>query len=500
MDFITSSHSLYDRYINEWRLAVRSFYGSVEYRNGQYLKSYAIDNTTPSEVITTYDLDGDGNQTGKYSTRLAGSKTENEAGLGTSSFYTEKLENVPVFPYTRLYVSEYNAILFRNTPTRDLPDNDVTNDFINDVDGEGNSINEFMSMVDCFTTVCGVVWISCIKPGDSPYAKLKMYKPTDVTNWEYSYDNSGNLVLKKLVLKIDSSDAVDVYQYLTAETIDTVFVIKDEEKDLDLPEAAEKVITDDGDFNYYIISQENELGYIPVRPVYQSNKIYNGVGHTPIFDIAQIQRSIYGDMGEIYSAVSYGSHPVNLVDDETAQLNGGSIGAEPGTVVRVMSNQNGQPQHVFEFVAPPLDSISELRELIDGKIEKMNTVAMIRSEDIVKASTSGAHLEQYDSKLEAFIRKKATSLENAEIELWKMWYDWNGTTMPEDFYITYNRLYSQKGLSNEIKETKELIELVEAYDASNVTEEDAEFSADIKAELKDKIVQLMNSSHSQNSL
>ena len=51
--------------------------------------------------------------------------------------------------------------------------------------------------------------------------------------------------------------------------------------------------------NIYYIEQENPLGYIPCIPVYQNQKIYNGVGSTPTFDLAQIQRSVYGDMAEI---------------------------------------------------------------------------------------------------------------------------------------------------------------------------------------------------------
>ena len=233
---------------------------------------------------------------------------------------------------------------------------------------------------------------------------------------------------------------------------------------MDFPDGTEFLTEDDEDKGFYRHVQVNELGYIPVRPIYQSTKIQNGVGHTPIFDISQIQKSVYADMGEIYSAVSYGSHPVNIVDEETLQANGDSIGAEPGSVVRVANSLNGQPNYVYEFVAPPLDSIKELRELIDQKIDKMNQVAMIRSEDLIKASRSGVQIEQYDSKLEALIRKKATSLENAEYQLWRMWFDWEGQPMPEEFAISYNRHFNVKSLENELAEIDKLLLSYERYD------------------------------------
>ena len=238
----------------------------------------------------------------------------------------------------------------------------------------------------------------------------------------------------------------------------------DEDTDMSLPEGAEYLEDTEGK-GFYRIVQENELGHLKfVRPVYQSTKIYNGIGHTPIFDIAQIQRSIYGDYGEIYSSISYGAHPVTLVDETTLSQNDFNVGAEPGAVINVQAGLNGQPNYVFEFRAPPLDSIQELRALVEQKIEKMNQVAMVRSDELIKASRSGVQIEMYDSKLEAFIRKKATSLENVEAHyLWPAWFEWMGQQTPEDLTVSYNRLYSQKGLENELREIDMLINAYEKY-------------------------------------
>jgi hypothetical protein len=465
-DFITGNHTLYNRYIDDWKLAVKSYYGGVEYRLGNYLKAYDIDYSTPSDVVNTYDLDSNGIAVNKYRSTIQPVNTRAEADNGTqynSSFYQEKLNNVPVLPYTRLYVSEYNAILFRTAPVRNLPNDSDVEDFISNVDGEDNSINEFMSQVDTFTTVFGVVWISCLKPAGAAYPRWRMHTPIDVVNWQYGYTTSGDLELTKIVIRTATEPDVEIYQYITKETIETVFVPYEDDVDVDLPIGVIPIEGDDGK-TIYRISQPNELGYIPVRPVYQSTKIYNGVGHTPIFDIAQLQRSIYGDFGEIYSAVSYGAHPVNIVDEATLAQNNFNVGAEPGTTIQVQSSLNGQPSYVYEFVAPPLDSISELRALVEQKIEKMNQVAMIRSDELIKASRSGVQLEQFDSKLEAFIRKKATSLENVEAHsLWPMWFDWQGLPVPDDLTVSYNRLYSQRGVENELNELNKMLDAYERY-------------------------------------
>jgi len=480
-DFVLGSHDLYNRYVDDWKLAVKSYYGGVEYRNGQYLKAYEIDYSTPSETINTYDIDDNGVQTAKYSSKITPVNTANEAEYGdqyASNFYQEKIQNVPVLPYTRLYVSEYNAILFRTPPVRELPEDPDVEAFITNVDGDNNSINEFMSQVDTYTTIYGVVWVSCIKPAGADLPRWRWHSPLDVTNWQYGYAENGDLELTKLVVRVTTEPEVEIYQYFTKDTIETIFVPFDDDVEIEVPEGAEFIKGGEDDKGFYRIVQENELGYIPVRPVYQSSKIYNGIGHTPTFDIAQLQRSIYGDYGEIYSSISYGTHPVTVVDRETLNENNFSVSAEPGSVIAVQNSLNGQPNYVFEFRAPPLDSIKELRELVEQKIEKMNQVAMVRSDELIKASRSGVQIEHYDSKLEAFIRKKATSLENLEAHsLWPMWYDWMGKPMPEDLGISYNRLYSQKGIENELKEIDMLIA---AY-----TRFDEVFGADLEYTIRD---------------
>jgi len=193
-------------------------------------------------------------------------------------------------------------------------------------------------------------------------------------------------------------------------------------------------------------------------------------------------------MGEIYSCISYGAHPVNIVDEDTLNRNGNSVGAEPGAVIITGASLDGQPNFTYSFVSPTLDSVSEIRAIMDQKIAKMNEIAMIRSEELIKASRSGVQIEQYDSKLEAFIRKKATALENAEYNLWKIFFDWTDTQMPDDLTISYNRLYSQKGLEHEIKEMNTILDAYQRYsevfigDAEEYTVRDYETEAEAEAE------------------
>jgi hypothetical protein len=466
LNFITGVHNLYDRYIGDWKLAVNTFWGGPEYRLGQYLKQYQVDTQTPAETINTYMVDSDGNYVSKMKAQVENVRTSEEAKKGIDhldgTFYYEKLHNVPNMNYLKLYVSEYNSMLFKSPPHRVLPETPEVDAFVNDVDGEGNSINEFWSQVDILTTVYGVTWVSCIKFGDDDIPKWRVHDPVSVKNWEYAYDRNGNLTLNKILIELSSDDNETVYRYMDKDTIATVFMGSEDDDEyapvIDDPELIQ--LAD----NIFVIQQENPLGYIPCKAIYQNQKIYNGVGSTPTFDLAQIQRSVYGDMAEIYSTIAYSAHPSLVVDEETDNLNNGDLGAEPGSIVRVPNSINGQPNYVYEFAAPPLTALSEIRALVDQKIDKMNELAMIRTDDLIKSSRSGEQIREYDAKMEAFIRKKATNLENAEYNMWTIWFDWTNQTMPDDFSISYNRQYNTRAVEKEIEEINKLISVFEKYD------------------------------------
>lgn len=466
-DFVTGVHDLYDRYIDDWRLAVNTFWGGPEYRLGQYLKQYQVDTQTPAETINTYLVDSDGSYVSKVKAKTQNVQTSNEARKGIDhlggTFYFEKLYNVPNMNYIKLYVSEYNSMLFKAPPHRTMPNSPEFAQFMMDVDQEGSSANEFWSQVDIMTTVYGVMWLSCMKFGDNELPTWRMHDPVSVKNWEYSYDRNGNLKLTKLLIELSSNETETVYRYMDSDVIRTVFV-GDEDDDEYAPVIQDPDMIQEQSHVFYI-EQENPLGYIPCIPVYQNQKIYNGVGSTPTFDLAQIQRSVYGDMAEIYSTIAYSAHPSLVVDEETDNLNNGDLGAEPGSIVRVPSAiGQGTPNYVYEFKAPPLTALSEIRALVDQKIEKMNQLAMIRTDELIKASRSGEQIREYDAKMESFIRKKATNLENAEYKLWDIWFDWTNTQMPQDFSISYNRQYNTRAIEREVEEINKLIMVYEKYD------------------------------------
>ena len=457
-EFITDVHSLYARYHDTWELSWRSMIGSEEYKQGRYLKMFASDQQTASEVINTYTVDEFGNTTGKFKSKISnnyGGFNRSDAQAGNDAggtYYNEKIDNVSFYNYVKLIVNEYNAILFKNPAHRILPETDQMDNFTQNVDGRGNSLPEFFSEVDVLVSVFGVAWLSCVKPSGADTPRFNIHKPLDVMNWEFGFDLNGDQVLRKLVIKVAEDDNQTVFRYFTPETIETVFVSQDDDY---LPPDLEGLFEEDE--GIFRVVQENELGYIPVFPIYQGIQTFPGVGSSPLLDASIIQREIYNLNSEIYSSVNYSIHPTLIVDQETDELNNGEISAEAGGIIRVNSGLQGEQNFTYEFRQPNTDPITEIRELIDNKIDKMLETCMIRSDDLIKASSSAAMVEVLDTKLQAFVRKKAIQMENAEKRAFDIYHDWTGES--NNVEISYNRQYNNRAMEHELKELNMLMDL-----------------------------------------
>jgi len=483
-------NAVYNTFYPEWSQNQKSYYGGITYRHSGYLRAYSVDAQTPSETITTYDY-VDGQQVGvfkgtKVSAGTVGTRTHMDGG----SFYGEKISNVPVYNYVKLIVSEYNSILFRNPVTRILPETAQITEFTNNCDGHGNSLDEFMSQVDIATTVNGVSYIMVTQADTARMPRFRLYTPDQILDWEYQYDDQGDLKLCEVLIHKVVHEDYDQYLKITLDEYVTIWC-RSEDSEEWRPDIEGVTEVEDGIWEY---REPNVLGYIPMVPVYQNQPIKNGVGNTPISDISQIQRSIYGDCAEIYSAITYSAHPSLVVDTTTHQLNAGEIGAEPGSIVMVDNTLTGESNHVYEFVQPDLTAVSEIRELIDNKIDKITQTAMIRSDDLIRTANSGYQLEMLDDKLNALIKKKASNMENAEQKIWQIFADYTNTQNAE-YVVSYPRNYNKKGLTEEIGEINGLLDVVAKYQtmAGNVA-----IDSDVMEALTIKLTNVIEQSYSQN--
>ena len=485
-------NGVYNTFYPEWSQNQKSYYGGITYRHSGYLRAYAVDAQTPSETITTYDY-VDGQQVGVYKgTRLSAGTTGTRNHMEGGSFYGEKISNVPVYNYVKLIVSEYNSILFRNPVTRILPETAQITAFSNNCDGHGNSLDEFMSQVDVSTTVSGVSYVMVTQSETADMPRFRLYRPDQVLDWEYQYDAQGDLKLCEVLIHKVVHEHYDQFLKITEAEYVTIWCRADD-NDAWTPDVEGVIEVEEGIWEY---REVNQLGYIPLVPIYQNQQLQNGVGITPISDISQIQRSIYGDCAEIYSAITYSAHPSLVVDATTHQLNAGEIGAEPGSIVIVDNTLTGETNHVYEFIQPNLDAITEIRDLIDNKVDKITQTAMIRSDNLIRTANSGVQVEMLDDKLNALIKKKASNLENAEQKIWQIFADLTNTQNSE-YVVSYPRNYNKRGITQEIAEVNGLLDVVAKYQAmsGNVA-----IDSDVMDGLNTKLTNLIEQSYSQNGI
>jgi hypothetical protein len=66
-------------------------------------------------------------------------------------------------------------------------------------------------------------------------------------------------------------------------------------------------------------------------------------------------------------------------------------------------------------------------------------------------------VEVVDTKLQAFVRKKAIQMENAEKRAFDICHDWTGES--NNVEISYNRQYNNRAMEHELKELNMLMDL-----------------------------------------
>ena len=150
---------LYETYFPQWQYLLESYVGGQEYKDANHLTRYQLE-------------------------------TDNE--------YKARIRTTPLENHCQSVISVYNSFLFRENPEREfmgleaLPE---LQDFLEDADFDGRSLDAFMKDVATWTSVFGHAWIIVSKPnvgavtvadeqamGVRPYVSL--LTPMVVLDWE----------------------------------------------------------------------------------------------------------------------------------------------------------------------------------------------------------------------------------------------------------------------------------------------------------------------------
>ena len=389
-----SGNTIYEGYKSQWRYMMESYLGGMEYQNAQHLVKYQLE-------------------------------TEGE--------YQNRLDTTPLQNHCSSVISVYNSFLFGQQPQRSF--GSVKNmpeleDFLNDADFDGRSLNSFMKDAATWASVFGHAWVVVAKPdigattradelaqGVRPY--LSLLTPLVVLDWRYARAPSGRYHLEYIRYVEDVNGDVSVVKEWTMETVRTMTINT----------------TDD-----MLISDEqvpNQLGTVPLVCVYNKRSTIRGIGISDIGDIADAQKFIYNATSEIDQSIRLDSHP-SLV--KTLETNAG-IGA--GSLIHMPENLDpGLKPYILEFSGASIDKILSAIEHTIESIDKMANTGAIRA--VESRTMSGVAMQTEFSLLNARLAEKGSALELAEEQIWILWSRymgkvWNGViNYPDSFNIRDN--------------------------------------------------------------
>jgi hypothetical protein len=405
---LTSGNEIYQTYQSQWQYLLESYMGGEEYRNASHLTRYQLE---------------------------------------TDSEYRARLRATPLDNHCQSVVSVYNSFLFRVEPDRDfngLEASPVLEDFLNDADFDGRSLDAFMKDVSTWASVFGHTWIIVVKPnigavtmadeivnGIRPYVSL--LTPLTVLDWQWSRDSSGRYSLSYFRYLEESNGNISVLKEWRTDSIRTVTVDTE----------AEQIIDE--------ILEVNQLGMIPAVCAYNGRSMVRGIGVSDIADIADAQKFIYNATSEVEQSIRLDSHP-SLV--KTPETNAG-IGA--GSLIHMPENLDpGLKPYLLEFGGASVDSIySSIKHTIDT-IDKMANTGAVRATE--SRTLSGVAMETEFQLLNARLSEKADNLELAEEQMWKIWCVYQGTT--------WQGLIDYPGSFNIRDTDKEIVQLQQAKAAA----------------------------------
>ena len=397
---IVSGNKLYNTYQGQWKYLLESYLGGKEYRDAGHL--------------TRYQLETDGE-------------------------YAARLTETPLDNHCQSVVSVYNSFLFRHNPDREfgaLSNNAEVEDFLNDADFDGRSLNSFMKDVATWSSVFGHCWIIMAKPdvgavtmadeimaGVRPYVSL--LTPLVVLDWSWTRSKSGRYTLDYFRYIEDVNGDIRTVKEWTPETIRTIIV-----------DVTDNIINED-------IIEVNGLGKIPAICAYNGRSTVRGIGVSDIADIADAQRFIYNAKSEISQSIRLDSHPSLVKTPETQA----GIGA--GSLIHMPENLDpGLKPYLLEFSGASVDAIlTAIKDTVDS-IDKMANTGSIRSTEAQRMS--GVAQQQEFELLNARLSEKADNLELAEEQMWRLWCEYQG--VPYSVEIDYPGSFNIRDTEAEVKQ------------------------------------------------
>ena len=381
---VTSANTSYNNMNQRWQFYLESYQGGEDYRMGGHLTRYV--NETDVE-------------------------------------YHARLSSTPLDNHCRSVVSVYTSFLFREEPERDLGNLVYCNcheDFLNDADLDGRSLNQFMKEVSIWSNVFGHCFVLVTKPntgavtmadeiasGVRPYVSL--LTPLTVMDWSWSRSPLGRYTLDMIKYVEDVNGDEQVIKQWTPTEITTWTV----------DTQAQEVTSE--------YREANGLGKVPAVVAYGNRGPMRGIGVSDLSDIADHQKKIYNELSEVEQSIRLNGHPtVVKTPDVEMSAGAGSValmpdGLDPG-LKPYMLNVSTDIGAIYNSIGQSVDAI-----------DKMANTGAIRATQ--SRTLSGVAMRTEFELLNARLSEKADNLELAEEQIWDLYGEYQG--IPFDGEIEY---------------------------------------------------------------
>lgn len=407
LDPYLSGNLIYQTYKNRWQFLYNSYLGGQVYRNAGYLTKYA-----------------------------------NE----TSNEYAARCLETPLDNHCKSIINIYNSFLFKEEPEREFGELEIAmdiQDFLDDADLDGRSLDNFMKDVSTWAMVFGHAWVIMTKPninatslaeeqmmGIRPY--VNMLTPLTVLDWKWERDISGKYVLSMFKYLEDVNGSIHTIKEWTRNAIKTT------EYDAETRTVGNEII------------ENNNLNSIPATIVYGNRSIIRGIGSSSIDDIADLQRFEYNLLSESAQSIRIDSHPTIVATSDVM------IDAGAGSIITIPDNLPGDLKpYVMSANGANIASIVSMIDKSINAIDKAACVEGIRSKET--RNVSGVVVETEFQTLNAILNNISTNLEDAEEQLWDIYCLYQ--QYPDCIEVKYPQTF---GISDDDREIDKLVKMKSA--------------------------------------
>ena len=394
---IVSTNQLYIRNRDHWQYLLESYVGGLDYRKAGHLTKYVNETS------------------GEYNARLLSTHLEN---------------------HCQSVVSTYMSFLFREEPEREFEGLEVdpaVEEFLEDADLDGRSLNAFMKEVAIWSSVFGHCWLLVVKPnvgaetkgdelaqGVRPYVNL--ITPLTVSDWRWRRNPNGRYDLEYLKYVEEGNDTVSTIREWYPNEIHT-WVVDHQKKTV-----MEHIV------------EPNGVGAVPAMIAYSRKSPVRGFGVSDITDIADAQKTIYNLTSEVEQSIRINGHPA-LVKTAGAEASAGA-----GAIIQIEDNMDPGLKPYILAVSTDTDSIFTAIKHTTDAIDKMANTGAIRSN--LASRMSGVAQQQEFELLNAKLSEKAANLELVEEQIWQWFAYYQGTTWNGE--IEYPRSFNIKDDANDM--------------------------------------------------